>query len=113
MKINKVTRPWHREYHARQKQPFYSSPEWRKLRQAFITSTSNLPDGRTLPNSICKQCYLEGRTEPVHTVDHIQRIRDGGDPLDWNNLQSLCRMHHDRKSSQEGHEELARRKRSK
>lgn len=89
MKIEKIKRPWHREYQPRPRQSFYHSPEWRKLRFAFINSISKLPDGRTISNSICRSCYLEGRTEPVHTVDHIHRIRDGGDPLDWNNLQSL------------------------
>lgn len=110
MIINKIKRPWHREYADRPKQSFYRTPEWRKLRQAFITSNSTLSDGRTIPNAICRSCYLEGRTEPVHTVDHIHRIRDGGDPLDWNNLQSLCKMHHDRKSSQEGHDVLKSKK---
>lgn len=106
MKIDKVTRPWYKEYHIRERQAFYRTPEWRKLRAAFISSTSKLPDGRDISNAICRSCYLEGRTEPVHTVDHIKRIRDGGDAHDWNNLQSLCKMHHDRKSSQEGHEQL-------
>lgn len=114
MKIQKIKRPWFREYANRPPQSFYHSSEWRKLRKAFITSTTTLPDGRILPNAICRICYLDyGRTEPMHTVDHIHRIRDGGNPLDWNNLQSLCKMHHDRKSSQEGHEVLRRKNNNK
>jgi 5-methylcytosine-specific restriction protein A len=104
MNINKVQRPWYKDYQRKRTTSFYHTPEWRKLRLAFINSSSTLPDGRTVSNAICRMCYLEGRTEPVHTVDHIHRIRDGGDAYDMNNLQSLCRTHHDRKSSQEGHE---------
>jgi 5-methylcytosine-specific restriction endonuclease McrA len=104
MRIAKIKRPWNKEYGIRPKVAFYHSAEWRKLRKAFISSTSTLPDGRIVPNSICVQCYLEGRTVPVHTVDHIKRIRDGGESMDMANLQSLCITHHHRKSAAEGNE---------
>jgi 5-methylcytosine-specific restriction protein A len=37
--------------------------------------------------------------EPANQVDHIVH----GDNHDYDNLQSLCRWHHARKSSSEGH----------
>lgn len=105
MKINKLTTPWHkRPYRKRDYVTFYHTPAWRKLRAAFINSTSTLPDGRIVSNAYCRQCYLSGKLVEAHTIDHINRIRDGGDSYDWANLQSLCRPCHDRKSSREGHE---------
>lgn len=35
-------------------------------------------------------------------VDHITPINNGGEPLDSDNLQSLCNTCHARKRSQEG-----------
>ncbi|MBO2714488.1 hypothetical protein GTP11_15710 [Lactiplantibacillus plantarum] len=35
------------------------------------------------------------------SVDHIVPLFLGGDPYDWNNLQSLCDYHHSLKSQQE------------
>lgn len=104
MRIAKIKRPWNKEYGLRPKVAFYHSSQWRKLRHAFISSTSTLPDGRIVSNAVCVECFKEGRTTPVHTVDHIHRIRDGGDPLDMNNLQSLCATHHHRKSGHEGND---------
>lgn len=46
----------------------------------------------------------EGRVTPMHTVDHITRIKDGGDRTDHNNLRSLCAHHHAIKSAKEGNE---------
>ncbi|AEV52281.1 hypothetical protein [Nocardia phage NBR1] len=30
-------------------------------------------------------------------VDHIIELSNGGNAIDWNNLQSLCRAHHEEK----------------
>lgn len=43
----------------------------------------------------------EGRTEPAVIVDHVKEIADGGDPYDWDNLQSLCLPCHNRKTAAE------------
>ena len=32
-------------------------------------------------------------------VDHIVELSDGGDPLDWANLQALCVVHHAAKTA--------------
>ena len=42
----------------------------------------------------CVECGARGRLE----VDHIIAIRDGGAPFDLNNLQTLCIVHHARKT---------------
>jgi 5-methylcytosine-specific restriction endonuclease McrA len=103
MKIKKVKRPWNNEYNfgIRPRVEFYHTSVWRKFRQIHINGTTTLPDGRIVSNAICLECYLEGKTTPVHTVDHIHRIRAGGDALDLNNLQSLCKKHHNKKCAQE------------
>lgn len=42
---------------------------------------------------VCEICGREVAAE----VDHIKEIQDGGHPLDWDNLQSLCtRCHRDK-----------------
>ena len=47
---------------------------------------------------ICKE---EGRAKVADVVDHITPIKEGGEPLDPANLQSLCSMHHNQKSARE------------
>jgi 5-methylcytosine-specific restriction endonuclease McrA len=34
-------------------------------------------------------------------VDHKVEIKAGGEPLDWANLQSLCKPHHDAKTGRD------------
>jgi 5-methylcytosine-specific restriction protein A len=58
---------------------------WRKLRAAFIAE-----------NPLCVFCQRDGRVTPAAVVDHI--VAHKGNEillLDWNNLQSLCKHHHD------------------
>lgn len=57
---------------------------WEKLRPVALARDLGL----------CCQC---GR--PAELVDHIVPIRDGGERLDLNNLQSLCRACHDIKTA--------------
>jgi 5-methylcytosine-specific restriction protein A len=62
---------------------------WEKLRDAF-----------KLANPICKHCLeQDGKAVPMHDVDHIIDIDKRPDlRLDWDNLQSLCKTHHGRKT---------------
>lgn len=106
MKIDKVKRPWYDRQHRRGQDPFYKTTAWKELRKTFLNSTSVLPDGKVISNSICKVCYLEGKLTPAYAVDHIHRIKSGGDAYDINNLQSLCKHHHAVKSGEEGLESL-------
>ena len=86
----------------RVRNPFYQSKEWRKCRNQYIKQ-----------NPICEECDREGKTTPGKEVDHIQRINSAdaydthggryGEPLDWDNLQTLCTRHHAQKSAKERH----------
>ena len=65
--------------------------DWRKLRAAYIEE-----------NPLCVECASHGRTEAVEAVDHIKPHKgDDALRLDWNNLQSLCKICHDRKTARE------------
>ena len=65
---------------------FYSSPEWKKVRKAFL-----------LEHPFCAVC---GR--PATIVDHLVPIKDGGALLDENNFQPLCWSCHSKKSIEDG-----------
>lgn len=69
---------------------FYSSPQWRRLRNAFIAK-----------NPLCFHCLKNGKYEPATVVDHIIPINMGGDPLDEKNLQPLCAKCHNAKSAKD------------
>ena len=45
----------------------------------------------------CQQCGRAGKLE----VDHVRALEDGGDPYDMENLQTLCRSCHVRKTAGE------------
>ena len=69
---------------------FYNSSTWRSLRRYKIQI-----------NPLCENCESKGLTEPGVEIDHIIAIRDGGERLGMNNLQTLCRSCHSSKSAQE------------
>ena len=71
---------------------FYESWPWRKLRKSFKEK-----------HPCCIKCEAEGIVRATAYVDHIQRIEDGGAPLDEKNLQPLCKFHHNSKSGKEAH----------
>lgn len=67
------------------KNNFYSSRPWRNLRRWFLNG-----------NPLCNIC------ERIATqVDHIIPIMAGGQPLDADNLQSLCASCHSQKTARE------------
>ena len=69
--------------------PIYGSTRWRKLSKLFRSR-----------NPLCAHCQAVGETTPAVLVDHIKEIKDRPElQWDWNNLQSLCRACHDRKTS--------------
>jgi len=49
-------------------------------------------------NPLCEHCENKGITQHAQEVDHIKPISEGGDTLDLNNLQSLCRACHNIKT---------------
>lgn len=85
-------RPWLQgsQQHSKERierNAFYQTGQWRKLRNMFI---------KTQP--LCIECGSVGQV-----VDHITPIRLGGDPLDMENLQTLCHRCHNSKSGKEAH----------
>lgn len=93
-----ATRPWwmpERKAHSRRKRAnskFYKSAAW-----------VNLATAHKRANPLCVQCLEKGISTPVWCTDHIVPINAGGDPLAWDNLQSLCYPCHCRKSGKEAH----------
>lgn len=96
--INKVKRYWIKQsyqsgFDRMQDNKFYHSPTWRKLRAWYIKN-----------NPLCKQCKDKGKVVPAEIVDHIKPINktngwntENGkypNPLDKDNLQSLCKKCH-------------------
>ena len=71
-------------------QQFYESPEWRKLRALHLKR-----------NPLCEKCFVNGRITPAVIVDHKVEIKDGGGKLDAENLTSMCRACHNKKTAQE------------
>ena len=65
---------------------FYRSSGWKAKRKSFLDE-----------HPFCVMC---GR--PASIVDHVVPIRQGGEPLDDDNLQSLCWSCHSRKSIKDG-----------
>ena len=66
-------------------QAFYESPEWRKLRALHLKR-----------NPLCEKCFADDKITPAVIVD-----QDGGGRLDGENLQSLCRACHNKKTARE------------
>lgn len=56
---------------------------WRRLRDKFYKK-----------NPMCRFCDHDGIDRIGDDVDHIIPIAQGGERLDWSNLQTLCNKHH-------------------
>lgn len=83
-------RPWlqgsHKSSRARiERNKFYQTSAWRSLRNMFIKR-----------HPLCVECESIGQV-----IDHIISIKDGGDPLEWDNLQTMCHRCHNIKSGKE------------
>lgn len=70
----------------------YNSQRWRRLRKWFFVN-----------NPLCAECERNGLITAGTDVDHITPIRLGGEVYDENNLQTLCKSCHARKSGREAH----------
>lgn len=106
MQIEFINRPWTGRTKGHGKRynpdPFYNSPTWRRTKVAFKRGTTKAPDGKEVPNTLCFDCYNEGKTTLMHTVDHHIPVKDGGSRTDHSNLRALCAHHHAIKSANEG-----------
>ena len=85
--------PWMPEQPKRTKQTRkarwhgYGTTRWRKLRKFMLAL-----------DPLCREC------QGIATVlDHIQPVRDGGNPWEPANLQPLCAACHASKSGKEAH----------
>ena len=97
-------RPWVSEREAQEGRKvtntFYHTTQWRKVRKQYISE-----------NPLCEECLRNGRTTPGTMVDHKKQInridtfdtKNGkyGEPLDFDNLQTLCDRCHAKKSGKE------------
>ena len=70
--------------------PFYLSPAWRSFRGWFISH-----------HPLCSECERHGETVQGVIVDHIIELKDGGEPFDEGNAQTLCAACHNRKTAKE------------
>jgi 5-methylcytosine-specific restriction endonuclease McrA len=79
------------EYSERKK--LYKTKEWQRLRYHQLRA-----------NPVCKYCEAQGRVELATIVDHIKPHK-GDEELffDPDNLQSLCKTHHDSTKQREEH----------
>jgi 5-methylcytosine-specific restriction protein A len=75
----------------KQSQSFYNSAAWKKLRSIKLCL-----------DPLCEECYKKGILSKATIADHIVPRKQGGVPLDINNLQSLCQSCHSKKSVKEG-----------
>ncbi|RKD96757.1 HNH endonuclease [Marinifilum flexuosum] len=97
VKPKKVHRPWERQQSKPQEgrkadDSFYHTTAWRKTSKAYRKA-----------HPLCEECERKDRISPAEVCDHIVRIEDGGEKLDWDNLQSMCHKCHNRKSAKERH----------
>jgi 5-methylcytosine-specific restriction protein A len=69
---------------------FYSCSAWIKLRNY-----------KRLLSPLCEHCEKLGLIIPYHTIDHIKPISEGGEPLNLDNLQTLCKQCHAIKTGKE------------
>jgi 5-methylcytosine-specific restriction protein A len=69
---------------------FYSCSAWLKLRNY-----------KRLLSPLCEHCLILDILTPYHTIDHIKPISEGGEPLNLDNLQTLCKQCHAIKTGKE------------
>ena len=69
---------------------FYKTSHWKRIRDAYIAK-----------NPTCELCAQMGRLTVGTVVDHIVERRDGGEDLDYSNLQTLCHRCHTIKTYEE------------
>ena len=97
-KTKKLQRPWvpertpFKNLNSEKNKSVYNNRKWRKFSAAYKKR-----------NPFCVKCEAEGRVTASTVTDHIERINEGGDIYDENNLQALCKSCHNSKSGKEAH----------
>jgi 5-methylcytosine-specific restriction protein A len=69
---------------------FYNGKAWRTLAKRQLQR-----------EPLCAECFKNGRVNTAVIADHVVPIKQGGARLDIDNLQSLCRACHNRKTGRE------------
>lgn len=70
----------------------YNLARWKKDRRNHL-----------IANPLCVRCLESGIRTDATVSDHIDPIRQGGDPWCWSNRQALCDTCHNIKSGREAH----------
>ena len=68
-----------------EQQRFYQGTRWRRMARA----------AKRRDNWLCVRCGREGFTVAAQVVHHKRAINDGGEKLQLDNTESLCRQHHE------------------
>lgn len=68
----------------------YHSSQWRKTSLLYREH-----------NPFCEKCLTNGKHTFGTSVDHIKSLKLGGDPFDWDNLETLCAKCHNKKTREE------------
>lgn len=74
---------------------FYATAQWRRVRLLVLERDCYL----------CQECKRKGVLTGLTSSDHVHHkheIRDGGDPLDMDNLEALCHSCHSKHSVESG-----------
>ncbi len=74
----------------KEEQAFYKSYRWKRLRKYKLSR-----------NPLCEICLRGGIVKEASLVDHIRPIKNGGDLMAVDNLQSLCVSCHNKKKAKE------------
>lgn len=85
---NKIYNQYQRDELSR---TFYRTPRWIETRKKKLHLSP-----------FCEECKKVGTMVVGKVVDHIVPIKQGGEPYDLDNLQTLCWSCHSRKSIEEG-----------
>jgi len=74
---------------------FYNSARWQRLRSIKLGT-----------HPLCQDCEAEGKLTAAVDVDHVQDRREHPDlAYDLDNLRSLCKSHHGRKTMRRNKEQ--------
>ena len=84
-----ANRVYDRDVRDQEMREFYNSTAWRRLRELKLKR-----------NPVCEECYRRGRISKAAIADHVLPAREyPSRRLDIDNLQSLCRGCHNKKTA--------------
>ena len=78
------------KHHFYQGKNIYFTNRWKKIRAIVLSE-----------EPLCRMCGRFGIVTQAVAVDHIVEIKDGADPFDRSNMQSLCHSCHNKKTGEE------------